>query len=504
MFYGLSRAFSFCQTNYTGVFKIIMIDFHIPHMEFMKGSFLVGGSIRDMIAGRAFRDYDLAVFKEPERFARKLASKTSGKLVKLGKPGFELFRVISKDISWDVSPAKGNSIEEDLMQRDFTLNAMAVSLDDNQLIDPFGGEKDIHSKIIRQVSDHAFADDPLRMARGFRIAGELDFSIEPDTLAAISQQAHLIRSSPGERITEELSRIFALSESSPIIASMAKARLLFEIFPELLFLQGCAQNQHHHMDAFDHVMSAFGHMEAILNAPEDFFPGMGEALNIYLEEGADVNQTAPSGARGRDILKWSILLHDIGKPPTRTVGKNGAIHFYGHESKGAEMVKKTCDRLKCSNRMKSGLSHMIQNHLAPLFLFISETDAKSSKSSDASKRLASRFFIKHGQTAPGLILHSTADILAKSPVKDPRNEAFLRFARQLIKDCFHEFLPKLKRPPILTGKDLIAEFGLEPSPLMGKALAFVNEKSLCEDIKRPKALELAARFIARQELPRTK
>ena len=474
-----------------------MIHFDIGSLKSMKGAFIVGGSIRDMIAGRACRDYDLAVVKEPERFARKLASKMSGKLVKLGKPGFEIFRVVSRGISFDISLLKGGSIEKDLMQRDFTLNAMALSLDGQRLIDPAGGRDDIRSKIVRKVSDHAFADDPLRMARAFRIAGELDFSIEPNTLAAISRQAPLIRRSAGERVRDEFSLILALPKSFPIVVSMAQTRLLFEIFPELLPLEGCAQNHHHRMDVFYHTMSAFSRMEAILNDPEKFFPGLGETLNLHLGKGTNLKQTAPFNARAIDILKWSILLHDIGKPRTRTAGKNGAIHFYGHESKGFEMAQKTGDRLKFSNRARRAVSGMIKNHLAPLFLFISETDAKSSKSDDASRRLRRRFFLKHGHVAPALILHSTADILSKSPVNDTENDAFLRFARRLMEEGLHEFLPKIDRPSILTGKDLMAEFGLPPSPLIGKTLAFIHERHLSEDIHRPEALELAARFIAR-------
>ena len=456
-----------------------MIDFSKKYLAGIKGAYIVGGSVRDIMKGRLCRDYDIVAMKNPGSLAREIAVRISGKATKIEKPGATLFRVVSKDVSCDISPPKGRTIEEDLLQRDFTINAMAYSPNGQRLIDPAKGYSDLKAETVRKVSDQALKKDPLRLVRAFRIAGELSFGIEPDTLKAIRENASLICQSAGERTQKELFMILALPESHATLRLMADARLLFEIFPELLYLKGCRQNNHHSFDVFEHTMKALESLENILENFDFFFPAHCDRLEKHF-------------SKTRAILKCSVLLHDIGKPRARFMDKKGDIHFYGHELGGADMAKKICGRLKFSVRQTIYLSNIIKNHLKPLSLFISESAKKLTKKGRA------RFFVKNKKTTPDLIIHSMSDIFGKSDSESKRDEKFSAFSRDLIREYFDEFIPKNALPPLLTGHDLINEFALPPSPLFAEILEFVRWKRLSENLDRAGALELARGLIKKR------
>ncbi|MBW2411946.1 MAG: CCA tRNA nucleotidyltransferase, partial [Deltaproteobacteria bacterium] len=168
----------------------------------IRGAYLVGGSIRDHLLGKVPVDYDLAVMQDPLEFGRRIASQMPGHLVEIGKPGQMIVRLISGEMSVDISVIEGKTISEDLQRRDFSINAMAYELASGKFIDEVGGQQDLERKVIRMLSPRAFVNDPVRLLRAFRLAAGLEFSIEPATLAAIAQHAGLIRTSARERIKD--------------------------------------------------------------------------------------------------------------------------------------------------------------------------------------------------------------------------------------------------------------------------------------------------------------
>ncbi|MDX1709233.1 MAG: hypothetical protein R3274_11570, partial [Desulfobacterales bacterium] len=159
------------------------------------GAFIVGGSIRDLLCGRAPVDYDVAVLGDPVEFARRIERSTNGRLVELGKPGQMIVRIVGEKYVIDVTAITEGSIEKDLQARDFTINAMAYDLSTNRLIDPVGAQDDLKDKTIRMVSNDIFKRDPLRLLRAYRIAAEFEFEIEAHTQAAIQKHAALIQQS---------------------------------------------------------------------------------------------------------------------------------------------------------------------------------------------------------------------------------------------------------------------------------------------------------------------
>jgi tRNA nucleotidyltransferase/poly(A) polymerase len=430
-----------------------------------KGAYIVGGSIRDLFLGRTPVDYDIAVDKNPKKYAEKIAQKTSGRLIELGKPEQMIFRVVSKNFVYDISPIAGATIEDDLLKRDFTINALAWDLSSKKVIDCVGGQKDIASENIQMVSKSIFKNDPIRLIRAYRIAAAFDFQIEPQTAAAIKDHAPLLQTSAGERVKAELFKILAASNSYYFLSQMAKTGVLQTIFPELTDLQTCFQNRYHHFDVFQHTMKAYSHLETLLNNCHAIFPGA---------EGKFKPCANPFKGR---LLKCSILLHDIGKPRSRTTDEKGNIHFYGHGKKSADMTQIIARRLKFSNSEASYIDFIIRNHIRPLFLFISHQNRTITQKGIA------RFFLKAGKYAPDLLIHTMADIKGKENKKDERNEAFISFAREMLKYYFSYFQPEKAKPPFITGRDLINDFALTPSPLFKKILKRVEEARLSKKIK---------------------
>jgi putative nucleotidyltransferase with HDIG domain len=412
-------------------------------------AFLVGGSVRDFLSGRQPDDYDIVVIKEPESFARQLAAKTKGAFVKLGKADMIVFRVVAHNIIFDISPPKGACLEDDLLRRDFTINALAADLSSGKLTDPTGGLSDMQHKLVRMVSAKSFTDDPLRLLRAFRMAAAFDFTIETQTLEAVKKYAPLISRSAGERIRAEMLKIFCQSDAYPYLVQMAETGLLFAIFPELSALKGCIQNHHHAYDAFNHTMSAFYHLEKNL-------------------KNADI------GREQAALLKCAILLHDIGKPYTRTSDESGEVHFYGHEQKSADMFMAIAERLKFSNAEERFIEAVIRHHLKPLFLF--QAEQKNALTSKA----VTRFFMKYREYVPFLLLHATADHQGKGSNVSGN---FIAFMTELADRFQTRFTPESRQPPLITGADLIREFKLNPSPLFKKILTMIEEERLSGNLE---------------------
>jgi len=461
-----------------------MIQFDSNIFPQTKGAYLIGGSVRDLLLGRTPADYDVVVFENPGKFADRTAAGTQGRLVPMGKPGKMIMRVITDTAVLDISNVNGTSIEDDLSQRDFTINAMAYDLSSKELIDPLGGLRDLDQKKIRMVSKHVFRADPIRLIRAFRMGAGLDFKIEPRTVAAITDDAALIQDSAGERIRAEFFKILATSKSYTYLSQMADAGLLFAIFPELGMLTGCIQNKYHRYDVFEHSMQSYCQLEAMLSDLSRCFPTTWQQITQDIER----HKTT--------LLKYATLLHDIGKPAVKRLDNKGEFHFYGHAKKGADLAKLISKRLKLSSRERDFIDFIIRNHLRPLSLFIAHQ-----KKTLTSKGVT-RFFMKCKDNIPYMLLHAVADFKAKQDLATARNKAFVTFLETLMDNFFSGFQHQSKTPPLITGYDLIDEFGLSPSPLFKKILKHVEEARLSNTIcSKPAALKLVRAFLKQVEQP---
>ena len=482
------------------------------------GAFLVGGSIRDMLCGLSPLDYDVAVLGDPLEFAHQVLAHIKGRLVEIGKPGQTIIRVVSDTATIDVAQAKESSIEKDLMARDFTVNAMAFDLSAQRLIDPIGALRDLENHIIRMVSRDIFKQDPVRLLRAYRIATQLGFEIEPKTQAAIAENAARIHQSASERVRDEFFKLLAYSRSYPSIRQMVDSDLLFAILPELADLKDCRPSRHHRFNAFEHTLQAFNHLEQMLEAHWKSAPDAGASL---------VRRIAKTRFA---LIKFCILMHDVGKPSTQTADGDGRLHFYGHAHSSAQITRHICRRLRCSNRFTDASYFLVRHHTRPRDLYTTRQEQNATRlspsavgtirpesfdpelmteglmsksgpngSSKSSPRATSRFFMDCGLYLPELLVMAAADTLGKASKPNRQHTTFIAFLAQLMLEFESEFRPKAAKPRLITGHDLIAEFGLKPSPLFKRILDRVEEERLSKrEMTRQAAVQLVQELIQNQ------
>ena len=408
-----------------------------------KGVFIVGGSVRDYLLGNSPMDFDVVVSENCRQFAETLAINANGHLIKIGKHDMPILRVVTNRLVFDISPLKGLSIEEDLGQRDFTINAMAFSLSSGKIIDFHNGKEDLLKKTLRMVSDKAFKQDAVRLLRAFRIAAVLNFMIDPHTLSAIEKEANRLMLSAVERVRDELFALFQAKDSYPYLEQMIQTGILFEIFPEMKDLLNCRQNNHHAFDVFRHTINAYYHMEQILNGLCSLPKNISEKLCKQMND------------KQKALMKYAILLHDLGKPSTKSEDEKGHIHFFRHGIISANMAMDISRRLKLSKNKTNITNSVIKYHNRPLHLFKLHRDKR------LTPKARTRFFLNCGRYSPAILLHSIADHRGKNP--DP-NPSFDSFVLETIRDYFETYEPKTQEPQLLTGNDLISVLELTPSP----------------------------------------
>jgi len=452
-------------------------------------TFIVGGTVRDIVIGTPPRDIDIVTLGDPKRLAQDIAANVRGRIIELGKPGMKIFRIVTREQTYDIAPANGKSIKEDLNKRDFTINAMAMPLDTKhdkrKIIDPHNGIDDLNHKTIRMISSANLKTDPIRLLRAYRIGSLLNFTIDPETSRAIKNTSSAIYTSAGERIKDELVKLFNTPRSHRYLLMMNDTGLLTAVFPELSPLKGCSQNAFHQYDAFEHTLKAYNFLEKLLHDP-DSMPSEIINLKPFLP--------AP---KHYAMLKYAILLHDIGKPTVRSIDPKGQIHFYRHEKISADMAANINKRLRLSNQEQRYIDFIIRHHLSLLSLFTAYTQNR------LSKKAIARFFLKCDRMTKEILIHTTADLYGKGVNENIRENtrAFIEFLNHIINFYTDSFLPQKSNPPLITGDDLINEFGLEPSPLFSKILHHVEEARFSDHITtRKEAFIRVKEFLNRHNL----
>jgi len=427
--------------------------------------YLVGGTIRDCLLGLVSHDLDLAVSGQALPVVKILQRRLGGgTLVDLSGPEDEAVRLVWRGEQIDIAAfrAEAQTIEEDLRLRDFTINAMAVPVAElgsepfPALIDPTGGLTDLQEGWIRRCAG-AFAADPLRMLRGYRLAATLGFQLDDETKEAIGRHASRIVDAAAERISYELKLIFDSTRTAETLRDMGETGLLRQLLPELYRGEGVAQPEFHHLDVMEHCFLALEMMEAVLAEPTRFFPGHGEKITGYLQD-----------ERSRRCLKWAALLHDIGKPATREIraDREGRVTFYRHDEMGRDLCKRYAERSKWSRAETELVAGLVEMHMHPFHLCNVQREGR------VSKRAAMKLSKRAGDTLVGLFLLAMSDSLASRGEKKPeRMEEELVTLFATVSTIYAEDIaPVLRGPRLLTGRDLIEACHLEPGPLFSEIL----------------------------------
>ncbi|WP_256090476.1 CCA tRNA nucleotidyltransferase, partial [Actinacidiphila rubida] len=309
---------------------------------------LVGGSVRDTLLGRLGNDLDFTTDARPDdvlTILRPWADAVWEVGIAFGtvggmKDGYQVEVTTYRSEAYDRTSRKpevsyGDTIDEDLVRRDFTVNAMAVALPETHFVDPHGGLDDLAARVLRTpgTPESSFSDDPLRMLRAARFAAQLDFEVAPEVVAAMTAMADRIEIVSAERVRDELNKLLLSEHPRKGLRLLVDTGLADRVLPELSALRLERDEHFRHKDVYEHSLTV-------------------------LEQAIDLEADGPDL-----VLRLSALLHDIGKPKTRRFESDGRVSFHHHEVVGAKLVKSRMTQLKYPNDMIKDVSRLVELHL---------------------------------------------------------------------------------------------------------------------------------------------
>ncbi len=417
---------------------------------------LVGGWVRDLFLGnQPYTDMDLTTDAVPERvleITRKWADKTWTVGIDFGTVGlrkgdriFEITTYRSEQYgprSRKPDVRYGTSLEEDLARRDFTINAMAARLPSYELVDPFGGLAALREHVIRTPGrpEDSFSDDPLRILRAARFAARLGFRVADEVQAAMSAQAPRLAIVSAERITDELTKLMLTAAPADGIDLLVRTGVAEQVLPEVSALRMEADEHHRHKDVYEHSLTV-----------------LRQAIGIEPRYGLS----------GDLVLRLAAIVHDIGKPKTRTLLPGGKVAFHHHELVGAKMARKRLTELRFGKEVIGDVSRLVELHLR--FHGYGEGDW-----TDSAVR---RYVRDAGPLLTRLHALTRADCTTRNTRKAARLSAAYDALEERIEALREkEELDRIR--PELNGVEIMSLLGLRQGPLVGKAWNFLLELRL--------------------------
>jgi poly(A) polymerase len=444
-------------------------------------AWIVGGSVRDALLERPLRDVDLAVEGDAEPVAKTIAEAVRGPVFQLSG-AFGAWRVVGDGGAWfvDVSTLQGAGIEQDLAQRDFTVNAMAVPLAGGDVIDPHGGRADLDAGVLRALPG-AYEADPLRPLRMVRFATQLGLAPDEETERFTSEFAARVPEAAGERVFAELRHIIAADRVVEGIELADRLGVLAAVMPELAALHGVEQSQFHHLDVHGHTLEVLRELIGLERGLERVFgEDVVQRVAAVLEE-----PLADELTRGQ-ALRFAALLHDIGKPATRDVRPDGRVTFIGHDSVGEELVTGVCRRLRTSERLREFVGKITRHHLMLGFMVHERP---------LTRAAAYRYLTTTDPVEIEVTLLTCADRLATRGKNAEKAIALhLELARELMAYALEWRASGPPKAPV-RGDELAQELGIPRGPEIGRLLRRLEEARFTGEAEsREQAIALARRL----------
>jgi poly(A) polymerase len=428
--------------------------------------YLVGGSVRDALLGKLGHDLDFTTSARPDA-VEKLLRKFSPAVWTIGKEyGTIGCKVEAEDASWVIEVttyrsdvyanhsrkphvAFGDTLTEDLVRRDFTINAMAVAIPDKRFVDPYGGLTDLASGVIRTpgTPENSFNDDPLRMMRAARFASQLGFTPAPEVVAAMRDMADRISIISAERVRDELTKLLLTDRPRPGLDLLVSTGLAASVLPELPALRLERDEHHRHKDVYQHSLTV-------------------------LEQAIDLEDRLPE--RPDLIIRLAALLHSICKPATRKFEPGEKVSFHHHDVVGAKLVRKRLTALRFSGEVVKAVSDLVALHLR--FHGYAAGQERGGAWTDAAVR---RYVRDAGDQLTRLHILTRADVTTRDVAKSDRlQNAYDHLERRVTELAAQEELHAIR--PDLNGTQIMEILGIPEGRDVGRAYAFLLERRMEE------------------------
>ena len=454
--------------------------------------YIVGGAVRDLLLGRELHDLDFVMAENPTVLAKKLARRL--------KVGFFVLdderhtaRVVNYDhqgrlFTLDFVQYTGSSLDEDLYHRDFTINAMAIAIDDlSHVIDPLEGESDLQRGLLRACSDHALTDDPVRVLRGVRLAVQFNFDYAPGLEAAMQKAAEHLPNTSFERQRDEFFRLLAGPDPAEGLQYCRRFRVFETLLPPLIDLESIPARPQHHLGLFEHTIQTVAHYHNLVNLlsmgwidPGEINWPIRDVLNnleqFSKELGAYFSAAVTPGRTKAELAYFGALLHDVGKPLTLKEGVDGDWHNNKHVVVGAELAWEMAKRLQLGNVESDWVQKIVRHHmdLMPLVNFAILPN----------QRKVYRFFKESGEVGVAVALLMLADTLATygETLDHKQWMHTVSVVEILLSAWFNHHDTIINPSPLLNGHDLQQYYGLKPGKQIGELLDQLVEEQASGNI----------------------